>query len=58
MRGAARVLPAGGVLYLYGPFRRGGAHTAPSNASFDEGLRARDPAWGVRDVDDVTREGA
>jgi hypothetical protein len=56
MRGAARVLPAGGVLYLYGPFRRGGAHTAASNASFDEGLRARDPAWGVRDVDDVTRE--
>jgi hypothetical protein len=56
MRGAARVLPAGGVLYLYGPFTRGGAHTAPSNAAFDASLRARDGAWGVRDVDDVTRE--
>jgi cyclopropane fatty-acyl-phospholipid synthase-like methyltransferase len=56
MRGAARVLPPGGVLYLYGPFRRDGAHTAPSNARFDEGLRARDPAWGVRDLGDVTRE--
>jgi hypothetical protein len=41
---------------LYGPFKRDGAHTAPTNASFDDGLRARDPAWGVRDLDDVTRE--
>jgi cyclopropane fatty-acyl-phospholipid synthase-like methyltransferase len=56
MRGAACVLPAEGILYLYGPFMRGGAHTAPSNASFDASLRASDPAWGVRDVDDVTRE--
>ena len=56
MRGAGVVLPPGGVLFLYGPFRREGAHTAPSNASFDEGLRARDPAWGVRDLGDVTRE--
>jgi cyclopropane fatty-acyl-phospholipid synthase-like methyltransferase len=56
MRGAARVLSPGGVLYLYGPFKRGGTHTAPSNASFDASLRDHDPAWGVRDVDDVTRE--
>lgn len=56
MRGAARVLPQGGVLYLYGPFRRDGAHTSPSNAGFDENLRARDPAWGVRDLGEVTRE--
>jgi hypothetical protein len=56
MRGAARVLPPGGVLYLYGPFKRGGAHTAPSNEAFDASLRDRDAAWGVRDVDDVTRE--
>jgi len=56
MRGAARVLSPGGVLYLYGPFKRGGAHTAPSNAAFDASLKSRDAAWGVRDVDDVTRE--
>ncbi len=51
--GAARLLPPGGVLYLYGPFRRGGHHTAPSNAWFDEDLRSRHPAWGVRDLEDV-----
>jgi hypothetical protein len=53
MAGAARVLPAGAPLYLYGPYRRHGLHTAPSNAAFDENLRARDPAWGVRDLDEV-----
>jgi cyclopropane fatty-acyl-phospholipid synthase-like methyltransferase len=54
MTGAARVLPAGAPLYLYGPFRARGQHTAPSNAAFDEGLKARDPEWGVRDLDEVT----
>ena len=53
MRNAAAVLPPGGVLYLYGPFKLGGMHTAPSNADFDESLRARDPAWGVRDLETV-----
>jgi SAM-dependent methyltransferase len=53
MRNAAAVLPPGGVLYLYGPFRRGGNHTAPSNAAFHESLRARDAAWGVRDLEAV-----
>jgi len=53
LRGAARVLSAGGLLVLYGPFMTGGAHTAPSNAAFDAGLRARNPAWGVRDLDVV-----
>lgn len=53
VRGAAAILPTGGLLYLYGPFMRGGRHTAPSNQAFDTGLRARDPAWGVRDLDDV-----
>jgi len=53
-RGAARTLPAGGLLYLYGPFKRGGQHTADSNQRFDERLRGEDPRWGVRDLDDVT----
>lgn len=51
--GAARVLAAGAPLHLYGPFRRGGAHTADSNAAFDAGLRAENPAWGVRDLEAV-----
>lgn len=51
--GAARLLPAGGVLYLYGPFMEDGRHTAESNASFDASLRARNPEWGVRDTADV-----
>ncbi|WP_082716365.1 MULTISPECIES: DUF938 domain-containing protein [Burkholderia] len=55
--GAARVLPDGGVLYLYGPYRRGGAHTAESNAQFDAQLRSRDPAWGVRDLETVAELG-
>lgn len=50
MAGAGRVLPEGGPLVLYGPFTRDGRHTAPSNADFDADLRARDPAWGVRDM--------
>lgn len=51
--GAARVLPAGAPLVLYGPFKRGGVHTAESNARFDRSLRAQNPAWGVRDLDEV-----
>lgn len=51
--GAARLLAPGGVLYLYGPYRRDGRHTAPSNAAFDADLRARNPAWGVRALEDV-----
>ena len=53
LAGAARLLNSGGVLYLYGPFRRGGEHTSSSNAEFDASLRARNPIWGVRDLDDV-----
>jgi SAM-dependent methyltransferase len=51
--GSGRVLPCGGILYLYGPYRRFGAHTAPSNEAFDASLRARNPEWGVRDLEDV-----
>ncbi|HUC50352.1 MAG TPA: DUF938 domain-containing protein [Xanthobacteraceae bacterium] len=52
--GAARVLPVGGILYLYGPYKIGGAHTAPSNEAFDAYLRSQNPAWGIRDLDEVT----
>lgn len=51
--GAARVLADDGVLVLYGPYRRFGAHTAPSNAEFDASLKARNPEWGVRDLEAV-----
>lgn len=53
MAGAGRLLSPGGILYLYGPFKQGGEHTSSSNIAFDEALRAQDPDWGVRDLDDV-----
>lgn len=56
-RCAGARLSAGGVLYLYGPYRRNDAHTAPSNEAFDEQLRARDPRWGVRDLEAVAALG-
>jgi cyclopropane fatty-acyl-phospholipid synthase-like methyltransferase len=49
------MLPSGGVLYLYGPYQRDGRHTAPSNQVFDADLRQRNPAWGVRNLEDVQR---
>jgi SAM-dependent methyltransferase len=52
--GAARLLPPEGRLYLYGPYRRDGRPTAPSNEAFDRDLRRRNPAWGVRDLEAVT----
>lgn len=55
LRGAGEILPKNGVLYLYGPYRRGGVHTAPSNEAFDADLKQRDPAWGVRDMEEVTK---
>ena len=51
--GAQRRLQPGGVLFLYGPYRRGGEHTAPSNAAFDQQLQQRNPEWGVRDMEEV-----
>ena len=53
MRNAAIWLPTGGLLYLYGPYRRNGEHTTPSNAAFDVDLKARNPAWAVRDLEAV-----
>ena len=51
--GAGHLLRPGGRLFIYGPFKRDGAHTAQSNAAFDASLRAENPAWGVRDVSDI-----
>ena len=51
--GAARILPEGGVIYLYGPYRVNGRDTSESNAAFDATLRAQDPEWGVRDLERV-----
>ncbi len=53
MWGASQRLHPGGRLFLYGPFKQDGAHTAPSNEAFDASLRARNPEWGVRDITDV-----
>ncbi len=53
--GAGRYLPAGGGLFLYGPFKRGGKHTAISNAVFDTSLREANPEWGVRDIEALER---
>lgn len=58
LSGATSVLNTGGVLFLYGPYRRFGDHTAPSNAAFDAQLRATDPAWGLRDMEAVTERAA
>ena len=55
MRGAANLLPADGALFLYGPFRRGGQPTSPSNEAFDRALRMQDRDWGVRDLEKVVK---
>lgn len=52
--GADAGLGPEGIVVLYGPYRRGGAHTAPSNAAFDAALRERDPRYGIRDLEEVT----
>ena len=54
--GAARLLSPGAPLILYGPWIEQGVETAPSNLAFDADLRARDPHWGLRLVEQFTRE--
>jgi hypothetical protein len=51
--GSGRLLRAGGLLFLYGPFMRDGAHNSPSNADFDVSLRTRNASWGLRDIADL-----
>jgi Protein of unknown function (DUF938) len=53
INGAAAVLPPGSPLYLYGPYKREGFATAPSNQAFDQSLRDRNPTWGLRDLEAV-----
>lgn len=55
LAGAARYLRTDGRLFMYGPFKRGGHHTAVSNAVFDTSLRSSNPEWGVRDVEELER---
>lgn len=56
--GADRILGPKGIVYLYGPYKIDGRHTAPSNAAFDQGLREQNPEWGVRDLAEVAAVGA
>lgn len=53
MAAARHILPKNGILYLYGPYKQGGQHTAPSNEAFDASLRLQNPEWGVRDLETV-----
>lgn len=56
LAGAGRLLPVGGILYLYGPFKREEKHTSPSNEAFDQMLISENPAWGIRDLEIVIAE--
>jgi hypothetical protein len=53
MAGAQRILPSQAILYLYGPYKEQGKHTAPSNEAFDQSLRSQNSQWGVRNLEDV-----
>lgn len=57
MRGAAGLLGTGRVLFLYGPYHRGGRPTSPGNETFDRSLRQRNSSWGIRDLEEVTALG-
>jgi hypothetical protein len=58
MAGAGRILAPGGLLFLYGPYVEAGVETAPSNLAFDENLKSRNPAWGIRRLEAVAAEAA
>ncbi len=51
--GAARILPPGAPLVLYGPYFRAEVQTAPGNRAFDADLKARNPEWGLRDLAEI-----
>ncbi len=53
MAGAERILPPGGILYLYGPFKQKDKPTAPSNEAFDASLQSQNSEWGIRNLEDV-----
>ena len=53
MSAAGQLLPSGAHLFMYGPYANNGTHSAPTNAAFDELLRARDTEWGIRNLEDV-----
>ena len=54
MQKAGNLIPSGGLLHIYGPFNLNGAFTSESNAAFDASLKARNPRWGIRDLELVT----
>ena len=58
MKKAAQLIPTGGLLHIYGPFNVAGAFTSDSNADFDASLKARNPRWGIRDLEEVAAEAA
>jgi hypothetical protein len=57
IKGAAAILPPTSPFYLYGPYKREGFATAPSNQAFDRSLRDRNPNWGLRDLEEVAAMG-
>lgn len=56
MAKAGRALKTDAILFLYGPYKMAGQHVSPSNLEFDQSLQSRNPAWGVRNLDDVTKQ--
>ena len=57
IHGVEHILSEEGVLFMYGPYRRSGTHTAPSNEAFDLRLREQNPDWGIRDLEDIEKLG-